>query len=55
VAAARVDEARAMAQLAADTIATIDAALPDAAHRASLAAWDRVQAVHADLERFRRL
>jgi class 3 adenylate cyclase len=50
----RVEEANAMLQLAADTLAAIAAALPEADQRASLAGWDRVQAVHADLERLRR-
>jgi hypothetical protein len=44
-----------MLQLATDTIASIAESLPEAGHRASLAAWDRVQAVHADLDRLRRL
>jgi class 3 adenylate cyclase/tetratricopeptide (TPR) repeat protein len=55
VPAARVEEAGAMLQLATDTIASIAESLPEAGHRASLAAWDRVQAVHADLDRLRRL
>jgi tetratricopeptide (TPR) repeat protein len=50
----RVEEAHAMLRLAADTIASIAESLPDAA-RASLAGWDRVQVVHADLDRLRRV
>jgi class 3 adenylate cyclase/tetratricopeptide (TPR) repeat protein len=49
----RLENALALAQLAADTIARVAAGAPEPAFRQTLLAWPRVQAVHETLERLR--